>query len=189
MDDAPKPVATVNQFSYDYNNGNGVDYKIEIKIQSKELILRFKDNNSVNAIPNIYTTKFTNDNLIAKNKFFKIYDSLDEICTFLCQIISQKKLIITLENDRLKTTWVFIKGVSEDKIIIDLLKEEVDNNQVISILINEVTSLKKDNQEKNEKINNLESKIDLLEERIKKLEELISKNSKKLQKRIVWDCK
>ena len=57
MEEAPKPISIETQFFYDYNSGNGVYYKIEIRIQSNELILRFKDNNPMSAIPNIYEKK------------------------------------------------------------------------------------------------------------------------------------
>ena len=45
-----------------------------------------------------------------------IYDSIEELCDFFKQIINQKNLVITNESNGIKTSWNFIKGVSEDKI-------------------------------------------------------------------------
>ena len=115
--------------------------------------------------------KYKFNELKDKNKFLRIYDSIEELSEFFKQIIIQKKLTIINESNGLKTIWSYIKGLSEDKIELTLTKINTEKDDIINSLINEIKNLKIENTKINNKFLDIEKRLNLLENKIKKEEE------------------
>ena len=148
---------------YKYNNKN---YLIDISSESNGLTMKFTELESSNNISSVYKGKYSLNELKEKNKFVMIYDSIEELSQFFKQIINLNKLSIKNELNSLKTTWTFIKGVSEDKIELILTKTNIEKDEIIHILVNEVKYLKSENIKVNEKVSELEKRIILLEKKM-----------------------
>lgn len=170
---------TPSQYSIEYKSNNQ-DYLIELSTESNVLVMKFTERNTPNIIPSLYLGKFSFNELKEANKFLRIYDSIEELSQFFKDIINQKKLSIEKELNDLKTTWSFIKGLSEDAIILILSKKNMEKDDIISTLVNEIKILKAENIKVNEKLSNLEKRVALLEN--KKVE---SDNEKGLINKII----
>ena len=160
--------------SYIYKSNNK-EYIIELSKYSNAMTLKFTLHGDSDLIPLVYSGKYSFNELKEKNKFLRIYDSIEELTEFFKQIISQNKLSILNDLSGLRTFWSFIKGVSEDKIELILTKTNMEKDNIIRTLVNEVKVLKADNIKVNEKILELEKRINLLENKKKKNNGLINK--------------
>ncbi len=138
---------------------NGKEYLIDISCESNGLAMKLTELDNSNIISSIYKGKFNFNELKEKNKFLMIYDSIEELCDFFKQIINQKKLAITNESNGIKTSWNFIKGVSEDKIELIFTKTKMEKDDIINNLVNEIKNLKLENIKVNEKVSELEKRI------------------------------
>jgi len=103
------------KYSTEYKNNDEI-YEIELSSESNGIILKFTEKSTPNIIPSLFKGKYDFNELKNKNKFLRIYDTIDELFQFFKDILSQKKLSIIKESNNLKTVWSFIKGTSEDNI-------------------------------------------------------------------------
>ena len=150
---------------------NNIEYLVELSKESGGITIKITDHNNSDIIPIVYKGKYSLNELKDKNKFFILYESLEELSDFFKQIIEQNKLLISSELSGLKTIWTFIKGIKEDKIELILTKINLEKDDIIQTLISEVKILKSENIKVNEKINELERRIISLENERKEKEE------------------
>ena len=171
---------------YKYNNEN---YEIELSSESNGIIMKFTEKSTPNIIPSLFTGKYDFTELKDKNKFLRIYDTIDELFQFFKDIINQKKLSVIKESNNLKTIWSFIKGISEDNIQLILTIGEMKKDDIIITLVNEIKILKAENLKVNEKVSELEKRISLLEDKMKEKEKEIIDNDNGLVNKIITNKK
>ena len=145
---------------------NSKEYSIEFLNDSNSIIIKCSDYDNINIIPFVYMGKYKFNELKEKNKFLRIYDSIEELSEFFKQIINQKKLTIINELNGIKTIWSYIKGLTEDKIELTLTKINVEKDDIINYLINEIKNLKIENNKINNKFLDMEKRLNLLENKI-----------------------
>lgn len=174
---------TIKIYSSKYKQNNK-DYLVELSRESGGITIKITDHNNSDVIPLIYKGKYSLNELKNKNKFFVLYESIEELSDFFKQIIEQNKLFISSELSGFKTVWTFIKGVKEDKIELNLTKINIEKDDIIQTLISEVKILKSENIKVNEIINELERRIISLEN-ARKEKEGEDKNCKGLVNNII----
>ena len=151
--------------------------------------MKFTEKSTPNIIPSLFKGKYDFHELKDKNKFLRIYDTIDELFQFFKDILNQKKLSIIKESDNLKTVWSFIKGTSEDNIQLILTKGEMKKDDIIDTLVKEIKFLKNENIKVNEKVSELEKRISILEDKMKGKEKEIFNNENGLVNKIITNQK
>jgi len=149
--------------SIKYITNDNKKYFIELSEDNNGIAMKFIEEDDNKALPHIYKGSFKFNELKEKNRFFTIYDSIEDLFVFFNGIIEQKKLIIKKELNELKTIWVFIKGISEDKIQLTLSMVNIDKDEIIDSLINEVQHLKIENNQLNKRISLIEERLNTIE--------------------------
>lgn len=156
----------ISKYSTEYKYKDEV-YEIELSSESNGILMKFTEKGTPNIIPSLFQGKYDFNELKEKNKFLRIYDTIDELSQFFKDILNQKKLSIIKESNNLKTVWSFIKGTSEDNIQLILTKGEMKKDDIIDSLVKEIKFLKNENIKVNEKVSELEKRISLLEDKMK----------------------
>ena len=156
----------IRKYSTEYKYKDEV-YEIELSSESNGILMKFTEKGTPNIIPSLFQGKYDFNELKEKNKFLRIYDTIDELSQFFKDILNQKKLSIIKESNNLKTVWSFIKGTSEDNIQLILTKGEMKKDDIIDSLVKEIKFLKNENIKFNEKVSELEKRISLLEDKMK----------------------
>ena len=178
----------IRKYSTEYKYKDEV-YKIELSSESNGIILKCTEKSTHNIIPSLFTGKYEFNELKDKNKFLRIYDTIDELLQFFKDILNQNKLSIIKESNNLKTIWSFIKGISEDNIQLILTEGEMKKDDIIDTLVNEIKNLKTENLKVNKKVTELEKRISLLEEKMKGKEKEIFNNKNGLVNKIITNQK
>ena len=162
--------------------------KIEIKIMKKvtKIIFEAKNKTSIETIS--YYSKQTIEE-IKMNKYFLMFDNLEEIYDEILNLMKNNKVYLTEENSRLiiniplsntkikEIKIVLNKKEKSDKEKIDDLYLIIDNmKSYYNKKIDELTNI---NQQQNNKINELNDKIENLKEIINEIKD--SKNQPKIE--------
>ena len=162
--------------------------KIEIKIMKKvtKIIFEAKNKTSIETIS--YYSKQTIEE-IKMNKYFLMFDNLEEIYDEILNLMKNNKVCLTEENSRLiiniplsntkikEIKIVLNKKEKSDKDKIDDLYLIIDNmKSYYNKKIDELTNI---NQQQNNKINELNDKIENLKEIINEIKD--SKNQPKIE--------
>ena len=167
METPPAPSSMVEKpnnmkFTNEYNlNFDNTDYLLKlgtIPISIEELIIFVQENNDINAF--YYQGSFSLEKLQNMNKFFRQFDSIDEIINMLKEIIEEKKISIKKINNDLAFALKIKKlGKGEEEINILLTKTNISNQKIIENLISHINDMKLEiNKLKNEISNNKISK-------------------------------
>ena len=178
----------ISKYSTEYKYKDEV-YEIELSSESNGILMKFTEKGTPNIIPSLFQRKYDFNELKEKNKFLRIYDTIDELSQFFKDILNQKKLSIIKESNNLKTVWSFIKGTSEDNIQLILTKGEMKKDDIIDSLVKEIKFLKNENVKVNEKVSELEKRISLLEDKIKGKEKEIFNDENGLVNKIITNQK
>lgn len=124
-------------------NNSEKEYKLAIKIQKDEDLLKFilqEKNNSAN---DNYYLETTLDELKSLNPFFRMFESINKCANSISNIIrdSTPKLLIDKDKANLIIN-IFVPG--SDKIAIKLILEKkvIESNSIINQLLEEVNKLK-----------------------------------------------
>ena len=162
--------------------------KIEIKIMKKVTKIIFEAKNKTSIEPIIYYSKQTIEE-IKMNKYFLMFDNLEEIYDEILNLMKNNKVYLTEENSRLiiniplsntkikEIKIVLNKKEKSDKDKIDDLYLIIDNmKSYYNKKIDELTNI---NQQQNNKINELNDKIENLKEIINEIKD--SKNQPKIE--------
>ena len=178
----------IRKYSIEYKNNDEI-YEIELSSESNGILMKFTEKSTPNIIPSLFIGKYDFNELKDKNKFLRIYDTIDELFQFFKDILNQKKLSIIKESNNLKTVWSFIKGTSEDNIQLILTKGEMKKDDIIDSLVKEIKFLKNENIKVNEKVSELEKRLSLLEDKIKGKEKEIFNDENGLVNKIITNQK
>jgi len=145
---------------------NGINYQCDMSMVNGDKIkfIIFDKKNKFNK----YEQKFSLSDFININKYFKMFDSLKELGDELIGIIKDKK--IEIENCEYNniTLKIHLMIRNNNFAFINLPKVELNENEKYNYLFDEISKLKKINEEKDNEINTLKKKINELE--IKNLE-------------------
>ena len=162
--------------------------KIEIKIMKKVTKIIFEAKNKTSIEPIIYYSKQTIEE-IKMNKYFLMFDNLEEIYDEILNLMKNNKVYLTEENSRLiiniplsntkikEIKIVLNKKEKSDKDKIDDLYLIIDNMK--SYYNKKIDDLTNINQQQNNKINELNDKIENLKEIINEIKD--SKNQPKIE--------
>ena len=141
---APIPKPTLNRdikFIFEYKFG---EYIIKIgKISSdiEELTIFVKNDNKIER--EYYQRNFSLEKLQKTNKILRQFDTIDEILDALKDIISEKRITLTKENDTLLITFEIQKiGKGQEKFNLILGKNNLEVGKMIDILISNINNLK-----------------------------------------------
>ena len=145
-----------NHQFFDINSENK-QYSIEIYMETNEkkeyIIIKGYEKESISNF--IYKNSFNLNQLVNMSKAFKICDNLNEAFEIVQQKLKDKEIEISL-NDNLNIIINFLlPNKKTDKISFILLKEKLNENDIIEKLYKNLASLQEKNKLLEEQINNL----------------------------------
>ena len=164
---------------------NNQNKKYKITISNNSTILQFKIEETISFPPEIYNYETNLEKLQKINRFFLLFQSLEEVNKTLIKLVQEKNLNIVAQNDICQ---IKIKNqINGEEFIIEAKKTKIENNEltektiipIIKELKNKIENLENENKELRNKNLNLENKMNEIEKRIKNLEE---KNGNKIIK-------
>jgi hypothetical protein len=79
----------IRKYSTEYKCTDEV-YKIELLSESNGIILKCTEKSTPNIIPSLFTGKYEFNELKDKNKFLRIYNTIDELLQFFKDILNKK---------------------------------------------------------------------------------------------------
>jgi hypothetical protein len=170
-------ITFVNEFNLEFDN---LKYLIKFGKSSnkEELIIYIKEENILNS--EYYQNYYTLQQLQKINKYFRVFDNIDETIENFKDIISEKRLIIKKTNDVLYITFKINKiGKGEEEFNLEFKKSKLGTDKIVDNLISQINNI-------NLEINNLKYENKNLKEEIKNIkEENIVKIDKDNRKEII----
>ena len=165
--EAPKPTIPTKMKDFPISIGkDGFNLSIYCSQDSMKFILNRRDKNDD---PLKFEKSFTFEELTKISKWFKIFDSLEEVYEDIIKLMENKQININLEESIAKLVFnINMEKIKEFDIFLE--KKELTKDELINNLI-------KENKELKIKVNNLEKRLNSLEERFNAFE----KNSKELK--------
>ena len=162
-----------NDEKYDFNVDITSEDKIKFVLSNKDI------NNYIE-----YTNIFNLENFRSINKYFKMFDSLNEIGEDLISIVKENNYDIT--NDLNDTVSINLKifSRSDSLVSIKLEKSENKEKEKISILYDLIKECKRNLETKDAKISELENKIALITKSHETFKENILEELNKKEERI-----
>ena len=176
MEEAPTPEKLSqekNDFTLISNKNNSFSISIIKFNYSIEIVAKFKDE----LLTHLYKTELSLEEFKKNNRYFLLYEKIDEIYNDLILLMNKNqtklfeengsiKIIIPLESVKIKEISFIIKEeIRGDKDLIKelftLIKELKEENNSIK---EEIKEIKQENKELKSKINKLEGYIPILEE-------------------------
>ena len=148
-------------------------YLIELYLEKDFLIFYMKSFES--KIKLIYENKFTLNDFFKMNKYFKMFDSLEEIAQNINDL-NTKNLVFIRKNRNDNYEIILNVELNKEKIEIILEVLYKDNNQLLEIA-QILQSLEKENKELKESLNEYKSKLEKNEMQLNKLLKLHKMNS------------
>ena len=163
----------------DYPIISDKNHSFSIKIMkinhSLKIVAAFKDD----ILNNVYQIELSFEELKKINKYFLLYETIDEIYDDLILLMNKKQTKIFEENDYINII-IPLESVKIKEISFTIKKVVKSDKEIIQNLFTLIKELKQENKELKSRIINLESYIPLLEEyKTRKKEiEISSLNSK-----------
>jgi len=158
--EAPKPFIPLKKkdFQIDLNKGYA-NLSICCSNNSISFILNHKN---INNECLKFEKTFTFEELNKISKWFRIFDSLEEVYNDIIKLMENKQINISLEENVAKLVFnINMEKIKEFDIFLE--KRELTKDELINNLINE-------NKELKIKVNNLEKRINSFEERFNAFE-------------------
>ena len=147
------------------------EYKLYI-INSFEAIKFIVKKENVSSIKFEKSLSFEQLNNISK--WFKIFDSLEEVFEDIVKLMEKKQINVNIEKDSVNLIFnINMEKIKEFKILLEPIK--LSKDEIINNLI-------KENNKLNTKVGNLEKRLNLLEERFNSYEKNTQKELKKFEK-------
>lgn len=157
---------------YNYNIFfNNKEFNLSINIISKEKLKFILSNRDTKNLYE-YQSILSLEDFKTMNRYFKMFDSIEELANDLINIIKEnnKNIEIIKVYDGKILINIKIIARNENNVTISLEKVEIKNKDKINNLFTLFERLKNDLQVKDKKIMELESKISLINENNKKFE-------------------
>ena len=163
MEQAPTPIKNVISMTSLNNN----EYSIEIQSETKSIIITISTKNKIPSL--VYQDHFSYE-VIKKNKYFSICDSISEIMTTLSPIIKEKKIKL-VEKEKEIELIVSLPHPLCPQISFNVKEKQVDGKESINEIYELINSLTKTVEKQQKVIEDQNKVIKNLEEKIKKIEE------------------
>ena len=183
--EAPKPIikttpSKMKEFPISLGKD---DYKLSIILFS-ESIKFILNNKTENDDQLKYEKNLTFEELNKISKWFKIFDTLDEVFIDIVKLMENKQININKEENFAKLIFnINIEKIKEFEILLE--KKELSKDEIINILI-------KENKELKNRLNILEKRFDSLEEKFNSFEKNIRIEKEKEKDKIklnneIWE--
>ena len=147
---------------------NENEYTLKFSLQSNSLVINVSEGDTFPQIN--YNSKFILSDLVKLSKYFKLFDTLEELMPEIKNLCNEKKIKLKKEKSSISLTLLLPLKVVEE-VHLTIPQAEIDSKQIISDLCTTVNELKKEiklirsNQITDEQLNkNLQSKDILLNE-------------------------
>ena len=141
IDNPKEEIKFMNEYKLNLENINYLIKIGKITNEIEELIIIVKIESLIDK--DYFQNIFSLENLHNMNKIFRQFDTIDEIIESLKAIISEKKIAIKKENDKIFIIFKFKKLVKgEEEINFILKKNSIENGKIIDSLISNITNLK-----------------------------------------------
>ena len=166
--EAPKPSIPSKKKDFQISLGeDNANLTICCSNDSIIFVLNHKNNNDDCSK---FEKSFVFEDLFKISKWFKIFDSLEEVYEDIIKLMENKQININIEENIAKLVFkINMEKIKEFDIV--LTKKELTKDELIYNLINE-------NKELKIKVNNLEKRINSLEERFNTFEKKSQKEEK-----------
>jgi len=204
--DAPQPISTclpeqndddinikmVDVQSYDVNIDNKkLNFELAKSEDKEYIIFKISDNN---LIKKTYFLKLNIDDFYNLNIIFKFHQNIDEVYSFLLDIIKDNKYSIILQNDAIILSFQYqMPGGKKIDINFKLKEYKINEKDLIQKLYSIVEELSKENKKikeefknKIDEFNKIKNKLKIIKEendqmkkRINKIEEYINNDKNK----------
>lgn len=145
---------------------NENEYTLKFSLQSNSLVINVSEGDTFPQIN--YNSKFILSDLVKLSKYFKLFDTLEELMPEIKNLCNEKKIKLKKEKSSISLTLLLPLKVVEE-VHLTIPQAEIDSKQIISDLCTTVNELKKEikllrsNQITDEQLNkNLQSKDILL---------------------------
>ena len=149
------------------------NFLVDLIVEEDNLLIHMKSYES--KIKLKYESKFALSGLLKINKYFKLFDTLEEIAQNINDL-NKKNLISVLKNHNDNYDFILNLELNKEKIQIKLELLYKDNNQLIEI-IEIFHSLEKENKELKESLNEYKTKLERNEMQLNQLLKLHKMNS------------
>jgi len=153
---------------------NNKEYLIYIGISSSLEKLEIKIKELSSEPLNLYENIFSLMELKKVNKYFRIFDNIDELISFIEEIFEQKNADLKFENNNILLILKNIIGKKEELISLEIKKKLLSVKETCEYLSKENIILKN----KINEIDELKNEIQLLKEENKKINEIINLKKK-----------
>ena len=154
-------------------------------------------NNNINNIDNeendkiYYEGKYNLDQLILNNKFFNIFDSIDEVIKeikYLFDDNQKDNIEINFENDSfnkllLKLKFPILRNKNKE-VILELLCKGINDKNINLYFYKEIQLLQQSDNLMEKEIEELKKQNELINNRLSKLEDIIKKENNKYNNKI-----
>ena len=162
--EAPKPItpsqSKKREFPIIIGNDNCI-FSIAFSCEKIEFIVK-KENDSAFK----FEKSLSFDQLNKISKWFKIFDSLEEVYDDIIKLMEKKQINLTLEQNSVNLKFnINMEKIKEFDILLE--QKELSKDEIINNLI-------KDNKELKNKVENLEKKMNDYEKRLNLIEEKLS---------------
>ena len=140
--DTPEAPSMNEYFSFHVKLSGKTTYLLEFFYKKDSIEIKTKSLEDYN--PPLYKANFTKENFYKIHKFFRQFDSIDEIYDFLKNIGLEKITSIYFESNLLKIKMQIpslIKEKPPSEIIMMLLREDTDSNELLNQLIEKVKEI------------------------------------------------
>lgn len=120
---------------------NGTLFTLRFSIQSSSLCVNITEDDSVPSIN--YSSKFNLSDLKEHNRYFRMFDSLEQLMSEIKNICDQEKVKIKKEKTLVKV-FLLVPLTSLGDVTFDIPQAEMDQKQVIADLCQKVNELNKE---------------------------------------------
>ena len=175
----PIPVANVDNVNV--NTIETKEYKLNLDKDIYSLKIETFTNGNINftvrhknTIPTSYFTKtYVFEDILQKLYLFKEHhDNITKILKYIDTSISQQKMNLIKENNKLKLSLKKIIDYDEINCILDLDEIKVNNDDLLKIMIDEIKELQSKENEKEKEKKNYQNVLNMIKELKDEIEKL-----------------
>ena len=120
---------------------NGTPFTLRFSIQSSSLLVNITEDDSVPSIN--YSSKFNLSDLKEQNRYFRMFDSLEQLMPEIKNLCDQEKVKIKKDKNLVKVFLAVPLSVLGE-VALEVSQAEMDQKQVIADLCQKVNELNKD---------------------------------------------
>jgi hypothetical protein len=120
---------------------NENEYNLKFSLQSNSLVINVSEGDTFPQIN--YNSKFILSDLVKLSKYFKLFDTLEELMPEIKNLCNEKKIKLKKEKSSISLTLLLPLKVVEE-VHLTIPQAEIDSKQIISDLCTTVNELKKE---------------------------------------------